>query len=185
MIRTPALHKSASLIRKSSRSRSVPSGLGPWTIPARLPAQGFYLASQSNPCSVIVYANSSGGSFVIGDGNAGAGQKVTFWGAQWSKVNTVSGGSAPASFKGFENIPTTLPLCGGTWSTDPGNSSNPPSSIPFYMGVIVSSSVTEKGSAISGNVRKLVVVKTNPGYTSDPGHAGTGTVVAVICPSRG
>ena len=50
------------------------------------------------------------------------------------------------------------------------------------MGVIVSSSVTKKGSAISGNVRKLVVVKTNPGYGPNPGHAGTGTVVAVICP---
>ena len=55
----------------------------------------------------------SGGSFVIGDGNAAVGQKVTFWGAQWSKLNTLSGGSAPASFKGFENMPATLPSCGG------------------------------------------------------------------------
>ena len=165
-----------------SDSPFSPSESGTWTIKARFPAQGDYLPSQSNPCSVIVYANSSGGSFVIGDGNAAVGQRVTFWGAQWSKLNTLSGGSAPASFKGFENMPATLPPCGGTWSTDPGNSSNPPSSIPSYMGVIVSSSVTKKGSAISGNVRKLVVVKTDSGYGPNPGHAGTGTVVAVICP---
>jgi hypothetical protein len=35
--------------------------------------------------------------------------------------------------------------------------------------------------AISGNTVHMVVVKTNPGYAPDPGHAGTGTVVATIC----
>jgi len=160
----------------------TPTELGPWTILARLPAQGFYLPSQSAPCSVIVYARSSGGSFVIGDGSAAVGQKVSFWGAQWWKANILSGGAAPASFKGFENMPATPPPCGGTWSTDPGNSSGPPSSIPSYMAVIVSSAVTKHGSMISGNTQELVVVKTNPGYAPNPGHAGTGTVVAVICP---
>ncbi len=38
------------------------------------------------------------------------------------------------------------------------------------------------GSTISGNVARIVIVKTAPGYDSDPGHAGTGTVVAVWCP---
>jgi len=27
----------------------------------------------------------------------------------------------------------------------------------------------------------MVVVKTNPGYKNNPGHPGTGTVVAQIC----
>ena len=166
-------------LRPIALSRRVNWGHGPSRPVCRLKV--IICHPSPTPCSVIVYANSSGGSFVIGDGNAAVGQKVTFWGAQWSKLNTLSGGSAPASFKGFENMPATLPPCGGTWSTDPGNSSNPPSSIPSYMGVIVSSSVTKKGSAISGNVRKLVVVKTNPGYGPNPGHDGTGTVVAVIC----
>jgi hypothetical protein len=35
---------------------------------------------------------------------------------------------------------------------------------------------------ISGNNRKIVVVKTDPGYDSKAGHAGTGTVVSVTCP---
>jgi hypothetical protein len=49
------------------------------------------------------------------------------------------------------------------------------------MAVIVSSSVSKSGPTISGNTVHLVVVKTNPGYAPDPGHAGTGTVVAQIC----
>jgi hypothetical protein len=34
---------------------------------------------------------------------------------------------------------------------------------------------------ISGNAVEIVVVQTNAGYKNDPGHAGTGTVVAVVC----
>ncbi|HEY9233202.1 MAG TPA: hypothetical protein VIS78_13695, partial [Blastocatellia bacterium] len=66
--------------------------------------------------------------------------------------------------------------------TDPGNSSEPPATIPTYMGVIVSSSITKSGSNISGAIPKVVIVRTDAGYDSNPGHAGTGTVVAVFCP---
>jgi hypothetical protein len=124
----------------------------------------------------------NGGDFVIGDLNAVVGQQVTFWGAQWSKANALSGGAAPSSFKGFANQTSTSPAtCGGTWTTGPSNSPGPPSSLPSYMAVIVSSSITKTGSIISGNVSRIVIVKTSPGYDSDPGHAGTGTVVAVWC----
>ena len=46
--------------------------------------------------------------------------------------------------------------------------------------MIVTSSVAKEGSTISGNTTKLVIVKTDPGYAANPGHAGTGTVVAVL-----
>jgi hypothetical protein len=49
------------------------------------------------------------------------------------------------------------------------------------MGVLVSSSLTSSGSTISGNTAHIVVVKTEPGYASDPGHPGMGTVVASYC----
>jgi len=49
------------------------------------------------------------------------------------------------------------------------------------MEVIVSSNITKSGSTISGNIVEIVIVKTDPGYASDPGHAGTGTVVGVVC----
>jgi len=124
------------------------------------------------------------GSFVIGDLNAAVGNAVTFWGAQWAKVNSLSGGPAPAAFKGFaDQTSTAPPACGGSWITDPGNSSGPPASVPPFMAVIASSSVTMSGATISGNVPKIVIVKTNPGYGPSPGQTGTGTVVAKLCGS--
>jgi hypothetical protein len=49
------------------------------------------------------------------------------------------------------------------------------------MAVLVTSSVTKSGSTISGTTAHVVIVKTDPGYKNDPGHAGTGTVVAIVC----
>lgn len=120
--------------------------------------------------------------FVIGDQNAVVGKQVTFWGAQWATKNSLSGGSAPAGFKGFANSASPNPAnCGGTWSSDPGNSSGPPSSIPEFITVIVSSSITKSGNIISGNIPRMAIVKTDPGYDPNAGHAGTGTVVTIIC----
>jgi hypothetical protein len=51
------------------------------------------------------------------------------------------------------------------------------------MAVIVSSKITKSGSQISGNTVAIVIVKTSSGYKNDPGHAGTGTVVATLCGS--
>jgi hypothetical protein len=157
----------------------VAQPLGPGTVVAS------FAGDTNNPLSsdsksTLVYALVTGGNFVIGDKNAVVGGAVTFWGAQWWKQNSLSGGSAPASFKGFEDTPAA-PSCGTSWTTDPGNSTPPPAgALPAYMGVIVSSSVVKSGSVISGNVVGLVVVKTDAGYAPDPGHTGTGTVVAII-----
>ena len=121
-------------------------------------------------------------NFVIGDQNAVVGNHVTFWGAQWAKENSLSGGRAPASFKGFaKSTSTTTPECGGTWKGDPGNWSSAPKSVPTYITVRVASSATKSGSAITGNIVNLATIKTDPGYAPNPGHAGTGTVVAVGC----
>ena len=109
---------------------------------------------------MIVFAFLNSGSMIIGnlDGNP-----VEFWGAQWAKSNLLSGGSAPNSFKGFAS--TAPETCGGGWTSNPGNSSGPPSGpLPSYMGVIVSSTVVQSGSVITGDVPKIVVVQTYPGY---------------------
>jgi hypothetical protein len=131
--------------------------------------------------TMLVYAFApGGGSFAIGDKNAAVGTSVTFWGAQWSKLNSLSGGAAPASFKGFAKSPTT-PARGTGWSTDPGNSAPPPAGpLPAYMAVTVASTATQSGSTISGDTVHIVVVQTKPGYQPDPGHPGTGTVVAQV-----
>jgi hypothetical protein len=49
------------------------------------------------------------------------------------------------------------------------------------MAVLVSSAATKSGSVISGDAPKIVIVQTAPGYASNPGHPGTGLVVATLC----
>jgi hypothetical protein len=123
-----------------------------------------------------------GGSFVISDLQDINGHAVYWWGAQWWKNDHLSTGLAPASFKGFENS-NASPWCGDTWTTRPGNSSRPPRAVApnSYMAVIVSSKITKRGSVISGNVLHVVLVRTNAGYGPNPGHPGTGTIVATLC----
>jgi hypothetical protein len=55
--------------------------------------------------------------------------------------------------------------------------------VPEYMAVIAASKITQSGSTISGNAPEVVVVKTNPGYAPNPGHKGTGKVIAIVCKS--
>jgi hypothetical protein len=145
-----------------------------------------YLPSSDTSKTAVVFAFPSRGDFVLGDSTvaaAGPFTSLTWWGAQWSQLNNLSGGSAPSSFKGFVDdlSPSSPPACGGTWTTRPGNSSSPVGSVPSYMGVLVTSASTKSGGTISGNTMKIVVVKTNPGYAANPGHAGTGTYVATYC----
>jgi len=122
-----------------------------------------------------------GGQFVVGDlVNLSGGVTINFWGSQWARNNPLSGGDPPSAFKGFENGSQQL-TCGGLWTSEPGNSSNPPLTVPEYMFVIVSSRVQSDGSVITGDIKKIVVVKTNPGYGAAPGHPGTGQVVAILC----
>jgi len=125
--------------------------------------------------------------FVIGDLEAVVGNHVTFWGKQWWKDNDLSGGTAPASFKGFVTCTNNPPTCGDTWISDPGNSSFPPDTIPADITVIVSSSITKSGSTESGNIVMMVTVHVDPCCygkpVEAPGHEGTGTVTAVICSS--
>ena len=122
------------------------------------------------------------GAFVISNQNAVVGDNVTFWGAQAWKQNGLDGATMPAAFKGFATNVVTNPIaCGSQWSTTAGNSSAPPATVPSVMAVIVSSSATKHGSTISGTTDKVVLIRTDPGYGPNPGHAGTGTVIGTLC----
>ncbi len=160
---------------------SVSVDQGPEPVKAAFAGDAFYLPSADTD-SAIVFAFPERGVFVLGDGSASAGSNATFWSSTWTKHNVLSGGSAPSSFKGFGGTPsTTPPTCGGTWTTSPGNSASPVDSIPSYMGVAVSRSITQQGSQISGDIVSIVVVRTGPGYGTAPGHDGIGTVIATFC----
>jgi len=100
---------------------------GPQPVKADFAGDGYYLPSADATQHVIIFAFPARGIDALGDQMATANPaNVTFWGAQWSGLNTLTGGSAPASFKGFADNPNSKPpACGGTWTTTPGNSSSP------------------------------------------------------------
>lgn len=130
---------------------------------------------------VLVFAYPARGQFVIGDlAPRAAGAQVTFWSGLWDGANPLSGGPAPSAFKGFDND-SAIPTCGQAWRSDPGNSSQPPASVPEYMAVIVSSRISRDPAAIGGDIVEIVIVRTDPSYAPNPGHRGTGTVVARLC----
>ncbi len=163
----------------------VSVGQGPEPVSATFAGDAYYLPSADTAHQVIVFAFPSRGIFTLGDATvAAAPSSVTFWGAQWASSNLLSGGAASPSFKGFaDSTGGTPPACGATWTASPGNSSSPVASLPAYMGTAVTSSVGKHGSSISGTITSIVVVVTAPGYAANPGHAGTGRVVATYCHS--
>lgn len=148
-------------------------------------AVGFTTTSNTVLATWTLEFAPGGGSFVIGNVNAELGARVNFWGSRWAWHNPLSGGSAPRSFKGFADQPAA-PACGQHWSAAPGNSTPPPDGpLPGLMAVIVTSSVHQTGSEISGDIVEIVMVKTGSGYEPNPGHAAWGTIVAVVCGSSG
>jgi hypothetical protein len=167
---------------------SVP--LGPEPLRAEFFGDAYYQPSSDTSKTAIVFAFPSRGDYVLGDVTVAAATPtttVTWWSDSWSALNTLSGGAAPLSFKGFASTVTTLPttspanVCGTTFKTLPGNSPPPTSGVPSYMGVLVSSSVAKSGNEIDGTWGKIVVVKTNAGYAPNPGHPGTGQIIATFC----
>ena len=166
-------------------------GLGPQPLGADFGGDAYYLPSSDTSKTAIVFAFPDHGAFVLGDNTvnaAGPSTSLTWWSSKWSARNSLTGGSAPAAFKGFAaevtSVPTTSPAnsCGTSFTTRSGNSSKPPDDVPSYMGVLVASAVDKAGSTINGTWGKIVVVKTDTGYDSNPGHPGTGTIVATFCP---
>ena len=147
------------------------------------PEDGVIVLGDDDFNDYILSVQPLGATFVIGDVEAhGLGSNVNFWGAQWWKNNFMSGpvSNGVASFKGYAVEADVV--CGGVWSSRPGNSSNPPSVIPDNVLVIVTSTVLKSGPDISGNIKELLIVKQDGGYGPNPGHAGNGPVTQIICP---
>ena len=107
---------------------------------------------------------------------------MTFWGAQWEKLTSLSGGASPASFKGVRERADAESASRGRGYGEPtrGTARTRRPGVPSYIGIIVASTDSKSGSTISGNVVAIAIVRTAAGYEGNPGHAATGTVVAVI-----
>jgi len=161
---------------------SVNLGLAPgeYDLTANFAGDTFYQPATATQHIVVFQPT----NFVIWGGNnpdltkaVVVGQDYMFWGAQWAKQVTAGDFTANNSFKGYADTVT-----GASWTTRPGNASSPPSSVASYIGVIVATNIDKSGSTISGNVAEIVVLKVdNPAaYAPNPGHPGTGVMVAVV-----
>jgi hypothetical protein len=118
--------------------------------------------------SAVIYGTPAGGLFVVGDrSTTGA---VTFWSPSWWLLNALSGGPAPASFKGF-----ATPVPDG-WIASPGFEHSP-ASVPEWMAVLVASRIAKEGSVITPTASRMVVVHVG---SYNPLLLGDGTVVAAI-----
>ncbi|HEY5110760.1 MAG TPA: MBG domain-containing protein [Acidimicrobiales bacterium] len=151
---------------------------GVYTLNAVFGADSNYVGSSS---SQTLYAYQAANFVVWGANSAGVkiGADLNFWGSQWSKQVTGGSYGAGASFKGYASSVNSIAK---TWSTSPGNSSVPPTSVAQYIGVIVTTNATKSGSTISGNIAEIVILKVdNPaGYSNDPGHPASGVVQSIV-----
>lgn len=154
---------------------------GSYTLTADFAGDTYYLSSEATAQTLTVYQPTQ---FVIWGGNAPnladavkVGQDFTFWGAQWAKQVTGGDFRANNSFKGYADTVT-----GTTWTSRPGNSSNPPANVASYISVIVATQAAKNGSVESGNVAEIAVLKVDDpsGYEPNPGHPASGAVVAIL-----
>ncbi len=114
-------------------------------------------------------------AFAISDANAVPGAHVTFWGSQWWKDNQLSTDNAPAAFKGYVS---SVDSTSCTFTTTTGDSAPlPDGPLPPVITVVVTGSVSQSGSTVTGTISRFAVIATDDGYDTNPGHVGTGTVI--------
>ena len=155
-------------------------GVGEYALAAAFAGDANYLPAAAEGSQVLyVYQPTQ---FVIWGGNAPtlaaavtAGQRYTFWGAQWAKQVTAGSYDANSSFKGYASQ-----AAGAVWTTTGGASSNPPAAIAPYIGVIVATRAWKSGPLTAGNIAEVVVLRVDnaQGYAPNPGHTATGVMVA-------
>jgi hypothetical protein len=148
------------------------STYGPVTFKATFAGDTYFEASTTTS-TVTLCAFADGGSFVV-DGNHHTGDKVTWWGSNWSSANNWNG----SSFHGWVSGSFGGTCRGHDWSAS-GNGT-PPRSVPTYMAVMGSDSSRSSGSRYAGDADHIIVIKTDSGFSPSSGHAGTGTIVAIF-----
>jgi len=105
----------------------VTQPFGPGVVAASFAGDASYGPSAAS-LNTVIFAFLQDSGFAVGDGSEWLGASVTFWRAQWSKDNALSGGKAPASFKGFvTDLSARTTACGVMWTAKAGGSSTPPS----------------------------------------------------------
>jgi hypothetical protein len=137
--------------------------------------------ASSTSVATLVFRYLDGQSFAVGDRSATIGATVTYFGVEWTKWNALSNTAKPTPlFRGLAaHLASDPAQPGSTWSASPADEASPPSSVPSYMAVLITSRVDRSGAQISGDVTRLAVIQTNPGYSRTETRA-TGRLVAFL-----
>ena len=153
-----------------------PPGAG--VVAANFAGDAFYLPSSASEATIIFAFLTR--SFVVGDETAAA--IASNSGATVGPVKRAEWWTCPGQLQGFRlGHQYGPPACGDSWTSRPGNSSNPPDAMPPFMGVVVSSTIPSRDRRSQGCARDRCC-SNEPRLSPNPGHPGTGTVVAVYCP---
>jgi hypothetical protein len=148
--------------------------LGPTALSAGFGGDGYYRPAQT-AAQVLLYAFPDQGVFVVGDRTNPNG--VDFFDSDWWKANSLSGGPAPASFKGYADGYSAL-AAGGTWTASPGGSNKAPAEVPSYMGVVIASRVTADASGvITGDIQRIAILHVDH-YVRTVGQSGSGSLLS-------
>jgi hypothetical protein len=163
--------------------------LGPYVL--ELSVDDGHNTPVKSDANLVVFTYPATGRFVLGNGAvttalaATTPATVTFWSPIWPRLNPLVNSPlsmAPLSFRGLANSTSSSPpSCGGSWTGTTSYTTLAPATVPTYMGVLVSSKITLASTKLSGDIKRIVVVKTNPGYSNAQGGSGTGTIVGIFC----
>lgn len=164
---------------------------GPSSLTVAFAGDAYYVPA-FRTVAITIYLSTS---FVVWGGNTGGlklGQRVNFWGAQWSSQVVQGDYAANPSFKGQADPVSQIHVCqpnatsrtltAACWTSKGGQTWPPPLTLPAYIEVIVSTVIARDGPNTLGNVAAAAVVKVDPQppYGPDPGKPGYGVIVAVI-----
>jgi hypothetical protein len=154
--------------------------LGPQDVSAAFAGDAYYLPSGADD-EVLVFAWTDGGTFVVGDLSASRSPTVTYWSSEWYLDSSLTGGRAPAAFKGFADSPSAPTDCATDWQSRGGGSTDAAEVIPGYTAMLVTDKVVKRGWRLSGSTTAIVVVRVGDGYQSSPGHASTAEILGYLC----
>ena len=156
---------------------------GVYTLTATFGGTTAYVTSTAGPQTLIV---SGPTQFVIWGGNPGGvqvGQRVIFWGEHWWESVQLVDKLKVKEFKGWADT-----VNGVGWSSK-GGDSKPPTTIPTYISVLITTSVEkvddkdrpkDDKTKIRGNIVGHAILRVDSPYKNEPGKPVYGVVVAVI-----
>jgi hypothetical protein len=152
--------------------------VGKHAIRADFAGTSYFEPASDSQAPVWVYLPTRFAIWGANPGGHAIGRRFQFWGSQWAKQVVGGPYAAGSSFKGWAESATA-----DRWESPPANATpRPPQALPEYIGVLVTTEASMKGSRATGNIVDVVVLRVDaPGdYRADPGHPASGVIETAV-----